>query len=739
MKRKIIILISSIVLLLLVISGFHAQTNAQQTVTSPTNTDNSNMKNSTLNLIPAALGLQSHQDFTNFLNYVAGINMDKYNQSSFYMSSSKVMGSQNNQTTISAIVSNNQVNLSVAMILIDGKVRFYDLGILSGALEGKGLGFADSLTSAKIAIDNYASFFNASYCRGFDELVPENIPIRNLTVNSYIDNKELNIQTTIDSASKLENTRLCWYQTTNGMTIAARSIQVTVSNNGVMTTFADNLGLYKIAATAGVISKQQAIDISMPHVNTYIKENDREIKSVNATFGYVTDLTGSRGDSFLVYPQWSIDATFGDSNNDVYGYSTLIWADNGEVRYEGPQANFRPISTNSTVTNSTISLVVTSIAIIAIMPFAVGFVYIRRQGENRRWKNKDIFKIGGIFMTLAILTSPILIQPASANTSGVFGSTNGVDQTEINLDNSLTANITNWSSQYLGLTSLNYYGANTVASNLYYGARNFGDTYSLVFYIGHGDYQGGSYSIKDNSGYDVTDSQIYSNSYYASGNKFAVIWSCEQGDEISGMPHAWLHTNDLSSDAYNSPDSSGQEFIGWNGGAPFLKNEFTCPNTGYWFLYYFYWYTLTQYFTSNAALDIASFQVFGTSYVGGYDESTFYSGTGSGNMVTYGDGNIYPTGVSPPASAWIYFYTVSDYGDQLPVNCYVDNGDWVIPAGYAGQITPGEHTISFDASCQPNMWQTYYYNGCDWSDDLSFQYYLYPNTGQSLDAYYVSM
>jgi hypothetical protein len=443
-----------------------AQTTTQQTMTSPTSTSNASI-------------YKSHDDFINFLNYVACINVSPYNISAFHMSTSQVMGSQKNQTTISAIVNYNHANLSVAMILIDGKVRFYDLGMLSGTLGSEVSSFSDSLNSAKSAIVNYARFFN-SKCSGFDQLVPKNSPAQNLTTNS-VNGIKLNIQTVSDPESKIENTKLGWYQTVDGITVAGQSVQATVSSNGLLTSFADSIGLYKIATTKTMISKQQAIAISMPYINAYATANHREVKIVNATLQYLADMTETRGDSFLIYPQWSVKATFDTGNNDVYGYTTLIWADNAEIQSEGPQAYFHPISTSSSLNITILASIVT----LAFTPFIVGFVYIGRQKRNSQWTRKGIVKIVCILMTSIILTSPILIQPVSANTSGVFGSTANVnDQTEIDLDTSLTSNITNW-AESSGLTSLNYYGTNTVASYLYYGARGFGDTYGLAFYIGH--------------------------------------------------------------------------------------------------------------------------------------------------------------------------------------------------------------------------------------------------------------
>jgi hypothetical protein len=77
------------------------------------------------------------------------------------------------------------------------------------------------------------------------------------------------------------------------------------------------------------------------------------------------------------------------------------------------------------------------------------------------------------------------------------------------------------------------------------------------------------------------DKDIYPHSSNASV-RLVFLWSCHQGDEIGGfhwsgtpygMPFAWLHTSNLSSDGYRNPYSNpiGLVFIGFNGYAPYLS------------------------------------------------------------------------------------------------------------------------------------------------------------------------
>jgi hypothetical protein len=108
-----------------------------------------------------------------------------------------------------------------------------------------------------------------------------------------------------------------------------------------------------------LITEEEALSIAMPLIEQYAKENNRTVTTVNASFCPSSrDLSGSRGGSsledlgkenvtWLSFPCWEIDARFEpvkyEDNHEQYyttGYSVLIWADNGEIRSAGPQANY---------------------------------------------------------------------------------------------------------------------------------------------------------------------------------------------------------------------------------------------------------------------------------------------------------------------------------------------------------------------------------------------------------------
>ncbi len=108
-----------------------------------------------------------------------------------------------------------------------------------------------------------------------------------------------------------------------------------------------------------LITEEEALKIAMPLIEQYANENNRTIITVNASFYPSSrDLSGSRGGSsledlgkenvtWLSSPCWQIDARFDpvkyeDDHEQYYttGYCVLIWADNGEIRSGGPQANY---------------------------------------------------------------------------------------------------------------------------------------------------------------------------------------------------------------------------------------------------------------------------------------------------------------------------------------------------------------------------------------------------------------
>ncbi|MCW4047876.1 MAG: hypothetical protein NWE99_10035 [Candidatus Bathyarchaeota archaeon] len=580
-----------------------------------------------------AVNSQAQQIFATFMNKVAGVNMADYNIASFTASTSQVPWSKEQQTCISAVISNSQGSLSVAIILIEGKVRFYDLSLLSGSLGWSQLYCSDLMTATKKAIDNYQIYFNASYCSGFDQLIPAIIQSQNLTITE--NDKSLNVRILCDSASQLQYVTLEWCQSTNGLNVPMQSVQAKFSKTGILTSFADTLGLYKIATVNSVISEEQAINIAMPYINAYATQNNRQIRTVKAIFAYTNDFNGNKGDCFLIYPIWAVSAEFDGSINGVSGYCVSIWGDSGQVEGDGAQGNYQAVPTSQASENELL------IIIGLIAPLAA-IACVRYETRNRRWTKKAALKIGGTAVLIVGLCSLLVINPVLAYPSTILGTPYQVPSNEAELQDSITDQIAVWSIYTAGYIGYVRY-PNTYASQIYQAAYDQGYGGSIVFYIGHG--QSGATGIIDNSGNWISDTDIYDNSaqYSIGHHKFVMMWSCHQAENINHMPYAWLHTTSLSGDGFASPDSSGQEYIGFIGEAPFLSRSFTMnniyrDNASYNLLMAFYWYTLTQGFSTNAALD-ASVQMI---YSENFQQSLWYTGLpDAGRMVAFGDGNLY--------------------------------------------------------------------------------------------------
>jgi hypothetical protein len=121
--------------------------------------------------------------------------------------------------------------------------------------------------------------------------------------------------------------------------------------------------------TFALITEDEAIELATPLIQRYATENNRTIISINSKFyPIIPDINGSRGGLCLpevlslnlsipetqqkisCFPEWSILATFDKVTGEftvnsvpsnpqywIYGYSVLIWADNGQIRYAEPQ------------------------------------------------------------------------------------------------------------------------------------------------------------------------------------------------------------------------------------------------------------------------------------------------------------------------------------------------------------------------------------------------------------------
>lgn len=222
---------------------------------------------------------------------------------------------------------------------------------------------------------------------------------------------------------------------------------------------------------------------------------------------------------------------------------------------------------------------------------------------------------------------------------------------------SVADNIESWSTIYGGYDIVKNHWAGE--SGIFDAAEAGGESWGIVWYIGHGDYTLVWYTwpywhcethrcITTDILEKVWDNEIYPHSA-ARRVHFAFLWSCFQGGAIggetptgwhSGMPYAWLHTTDLSSDGYHFPDGKDYTFIGWKDFAPYLVKKIAgVDHAGEYFVNNFYWAALHDKDKIIDALDHASYMNWGKFF----DQCKFWQGWGfpiQGYMKVYGDGNL---------------------------------------------------------------------------------------------------
>lgn len=266
-----------------------------------------------------------------------------------------------------------------------------------------------------------------------------------------------------------------------------------------------------------------------------------------------------------------------------------------------------------------------------------------------------------------------LIPACQGKVSTALGSTWDIPDEEAEADAWVVGIIIGYSN-LRGYTTYNWYNESTTKDNILDAAFGVGDTYAISWYIGHGHvdtwwhfwgwpwqwHTHTQYAITANDGSHVYDYEIYWETY-CQNVRFVYLWSCEQGNEIGsvitypcgevrarGMPLAWLHTSDLSSDGYENPDGNGYTFIGFKGVAPFLTYDGLdgVTDAGECFAQCFYIAALFGMYSIRNALDFAASATFGDPT---FEDCILYQGYYigiwpfgySGQMVVYGDGNLH--------------------------------------------------------------------------------------------------
>ncbi|MCJ7767906.1 hypothetical protein MUP79_05910, partial [Candidatus Bathyarchaeota archaeon] len=138
---------------------------------------------------------------------------------------------------------------------------------------------------------------------------------------------------------------------------------------------------YHVATVSVAVSYDEAINISRQYIEAFAQENQLNTVSISATLNYTIDGIAQRGDSFAIYPFWYVKGIY-DKTAQGYNansYSVIIWADNGSISGEGPDAGGIGPGPSAAV-NPLLFLVPAGFGI-----FVLGTgTYIRRKSKTRR-------------------------------------------------------------------------------------------------------------------------------------------------------------------------------------------------------------------------------------------------------------------------------------------------------------------------------------------------------------------
>ncbi|MCW4006022.1 MAG: hypothetical protein NWF04_05430 [Candidatus Bathyarchaeota archaeon] len=319
---------------------------------------------SSSSVLGASLDYEDEFQVATFLTQVAGIDLNEYRISGFDVSTCEVLDSSIEQTSINAQLVRGEELFSLELKLVDGRISVYSFysSLPSSTSQTIQVSVEESLNIARQAIERYQTCFNAAYCEGFSQMIPQNVPAANATINTK--STQLNIQPQTQDSQALQ---LQWLKTDAASRIQQLELTLSVSKTGILSSFTDELAIYSLATANATITEEQAITIAKPYYTDYAQTNNRQIQSIKATFDYATDTGALRSNDTMMYPRWLVTAEFTETSQEgIYAYNVMLWADTGEVYSHEPQAIFVHASTGDPPNEIYLAVVVVAAAAVVI-------------------------------------------------------------------------------------------------------------------------------------------------------------------------------------------------------------------------------------------------------------------------------------------------------------------------------------------------------------------------------------
>jgi len=163
MKKRLLILSVTVLLLVVLVFSIHVFWSSlfdlsQESSVPSSLKDSGIIDNSTIpnNLPLIGVNYENQYLFWDFLNKVVGLDTGNYAVDQFCETREDEEGAFGSvKSSIGATLSNKQATINIVMNISERKIRFYDLNVASGALEGSSLRDKDFLDANKNVLEQY--------------------------------------------------------------------------------------------------------------------------------------------------------------------------------------------------------------------------------------------------------------------------------------------------------------------------------------------------------------------------------------------------------------------------------------------------------------------------------------------------------------------------------------------------------------------------------------------------------
>ncbi len=165
---------------------------------------------------------------------------------------------------------------------------------------------------------------------------------------------------------------------------AGRGEGIVMTDTGIITSL-HSRRTWQIGTTDINVTEEEAIEIARPYAEEFAEEYDSEITDINTSLAFIWDrhtLHPDNDDPRMIYPKWTVRFEFYGDIKPVTGLYVSIWADNGEAYFTGKSGTYGS-HPPSPVPRSVPWNIVIPVLILSIVALAVAYhKKVIKGGEN---------------------------------------------------------------------------------------------------------------------------------------------------------------------------------------------------------------------------------------------------------------------------------------------------------------------------------------------------------------------